>query len=54
MSYKECKARLRNALDDIGKALFEQMEYLESEYSVIKEYEIFKEGIRGGKEIAEL
>lgn len=54
VSYKECKARLWDTLDDDGKALFEQMECLESEYSAIKEYEIFKEGIRVGKGIAEL
>ena len=48
------KELLYDALDSEQKRLFEEAERFESEYSAIKEFEIFKEGIKLGKAIAEV
>ena len=52
--YRKAKELLYDALDSEQKRLFEEAERLESEYSLIKEFEIFKEGIKLGKSIAEV
>lgn len=52
--YKEKKRTLYNSLSRSQRELFEKAESAEIEYAGLKEYEIFKQGFKLGKEFAKI
>lgn len=52
--YKEKKRTLYNSLSRSQRELFEKAELAEIEYAGLKEYEIFKQGFKLGKEFAKI
>ena len=52
--YKEKKRTLYNSLSRSQRELFEKAELAEIEYAGLKEYEIFKQGFKLGKEFSNI